>query len=117
MPRLVVETDVRVAMRDGVELAADGYHSDRREPAPVLVHRTPYDRLISNFSNIPADVLRLVRDGFAVAIQDTRGRGGSAGSFAPFAAEADDGADRSPGPRPSRGRTGASACSARRTWA
>src|SRR5580765_1026106 len=80
-------------MRDGVELAADVYRLDGPGPAPVLVHRTPYDRLISNFSNIPADVLRLVRSGFAVAIQDTRGRGGSGGSFTPFAAEADDGAD------------------------
>src|SRR5580765_1353339 len=80
-------------MRDGVELAADVYRLDGPGPAPALVHRTPYDRLISNFSNIPADVLRLVRSGFAVAIQDTRGRGGSGGSFTPFAAEADDGAD------------------------
>jgi putative CocE/NonD family hydrolase len=80
-------------MRDGVELAADVYRLDGREPLPTLLHRTPYDRLIGNFSNIPADVLRLVRDGFAVAIQDTRGRGGSGGSFTPFAAEAADGAD------------------------
>ena len=80
-------------MRDGVELAADVYRLDRPEPSPALVQRTPYDRSISAFSNLPADVLRLVRDGFAVVIQDTRGRYGSGGSFTPFAAEAEDGAD------------------------
>ncbi|PWU24914.1 MAG: X-Pro dipeptidyl-peptidase, partial [Candidatus Rokuibacteriota bacterium] len=63
------------------------------EPSPVLVHRTPYDRQISAFTNLPADVLRLVRDGFALVVQDTRGRGGSGGSFTPFADEAEDGAD------------------------
>jgi putative CocE/NonD family hydrolase len=91
--RIVVDTDVRVRMRDGVELAADVYRLERREPSPVLVQRTPYDRRISAFANLPADVLRLVRDGFAVVIQDTRGRYGSGGSFTPFAAEAHDGAD------------------------
>jgi len=91
--RIVVETDVRVPMRDGVELVADVYRPEVAGTVPVLVHRTPYDRQIAAFSNIPADFLRLVREGFAVVLQDTRGRAGSDGRFRPFADEADDGAD------------------------
>jgi putative CocE/NonD family hydrolase len=93
MPRIVIDPDVRVPMRDGVELAADVYRLDQGQSQPVLLFRTPYDRGIANFSNIPVDVLRLVYDGFAVVIQDTRGRHGSQGSFAPFTDDEDDGAD------------------------
>jgi putative CocE/NonD family hydrolase len=91
--RIVVEAGVSVPLRDGVELVADVYRLDRREPSPVLVHRTPYDRQISAFTNLPADALRLVRDGMALVVQDTRGRGSSGGTFTPFVGEAEDGAD------------------------
>ena len=42
--RLVVEHDIRVPMRDGVDLATDVYRLDDAPPGPVLLHRTPYDR-------------------------------------------------------------------------
>jgi len=93
VPRIVVDTDVRLPKRDGVELAADVYRLERREPSPVVIHRTPYDRRIASFSNIPADVLRLVQDGFAVVIEDTRGRHGSQGLFTPFTSEESDGGE------------------------
>ena len=42
--RFIVEHDVRVRMRDGVDLATDIHRPDDAAPHPVLLHRTPYDR-------------------------------------------------------------------------
>ena len=39
-----VEENVRVPMRDGVELAADIYRPVGEGPCPVLLSRTPYDK-------------------------------------------------------------------------
>ena len=43
------------------------------------------------------DTLRAVQAGYAVVVQDTRGRYASAGEFTPFVHEAADGAPRSRG--------------------
>ena len=49
---------------------------------PVLLHRTPYDRTDSfQHSGIVADPVWLARQGFAVLVQDTRGRFESGGEF------------------------------------
>ena len=39
---IVVDKDLRIPMRDGVELAADVYRPSDGRPAPTLVTRTPY---------------------------------------------------------------------------
>jgi putative CocE/NonD family hydrolase len=72
---------------------ADVYRPDVSERLPVLVHRTPYDKSVSAFTNVPVDVLRVVRAGYVVVVQDTRGRGVSGGLFTPFVDEAADGED------------------------
>lgn len=87
--RLLV-TDERVAMRDGVRLATDVVRVDDEQPRPVLLVRTPYSR--------PAvwqahDPVGFVRRGWAVVLQDVRGRGQSEGVFRPFHQEIDDGHD------------------------
>ncbi|WP_264201434.1 CocE/NonD family hydrolase [Streptomyces antimicrobicus] len=79
-------------MRDGVLLSADLYRPDTAEEVPVLVRRTPYGK-----SGAPGgasvDGLRLVRSGYALLVQDVRGRFGSGGAFEPYWHEAADGAD------------------------
>jgi putative CocE/NonD family hydrolase len=77
-----------VPMRDGVRLAADIYRVDDSQPSPVLLSRTPYNK-----ENINSEIMRFVKAGYVVVIQDVRGRYASEGEFVPHAQETDDGVD------------------------
>ncbi|MGY5309242.1 CocE/NonD family hydrolase [Nocardia gipuzkoensis] len=90
---LVVEKNLRVAMRDGVELATDVYRPATGGPFPTLLERIPYNKESYGMISGWVDVLRAAREGFAVVVQDTRGRYQSGGTFRPFADERTDGAD------------------------
>src|SRR6202044_80489 len=59
----------------------------------ALVQRLPYDKELSALCNHVCEVNRLVAGGYAVVIQDTRGRYRSEGTFTPFADDAADGVD------------------------
>lgn len=91
--RIIVEKDVMVAMRDGVRLATDVYRPEGATDAPALLQRTPYDKELSVFRNYTLELMQAVRAGYAVAVQDVRGRYASEGSFDPFAQDGHDGAD------------------------
>ena len=86
---LIVERDVEAEMRDGVVLRADVYRPDTSEPLPVLLQRTPYGKGWSQVSF----ALMAAERGYAVAIQDTRGRWASEGDGYPFVHEMNDGYD------------------------
>ncbi len=77
-------------MRDGVVLAADLISLDDEVPRPTLLIRSPYSRAASRAAEDPVS---LARQGFAVVIQDVRGRFDSEGHFEPFLQEGADGAD------------------------
>ncbi|WP_051406451.1 CocE/NonD family hydrolase [Williamsia sp. D3] len=89
--QVVIERDVEVPMRDGVILRADVYR-----PAdghwPVLLKRTPYDKNLPFGTLVDLDPMTAVLEGFAVVIQDVRGRASSDGRHQPFD-ERDDGYD------------------------
>ncbi|HIC88342.1 MAG TPA: CocE/NonD family hydrolase [Anaerolineae bacterium] len=87
---LIVERDVEVNMRDGVILRADVYRPDSEKPCPVLLQRTPYGK---GFADHPAFALMAAERGYAVVIQDTRGRWASDGDGYPFIHEKNDGYD------------------------
>ena len=90
MPKtILVERDVAMQTRDGVTLRADVYRPDTPEPLPVLLQRTPYGK---GFSQIPFALMAAER-GYAVVIQDTRGRWNSEGERYPFIYEKNDGYD------------------------
>lgn len=98
MPALLgPHTDIRaefgipVPMRDGVTLYADLYRPAGAAPLPVLLQRTPYDKSQARDGSL--DALRAASHGYAVVIQDTRGRYTSEGEFYPFLNEPDDGYD------------------------
>lgn len=91
--RIVIDRNVSVPMRDGEVLMADVYRPESRARLPTLVIRHPYDRELSIMLNTGFDVLRAVRAGYAVVVQDTRGRWASGGRFDPYRSEAVDGAD------------------------
>jgi putative CocE/NonD family hydrolase len=77
-------------LRDGVLLAADVYRplEDRRRPA--LLVRTPYGK--DGHRDEPI-VARALERGYAVVVQDVRGRYASAGSFDAYRHEGADGYD------------------------
>ncbi len=92
-PEVLIRPDVRVAMRDGVELATDLYlpAEDGRvvSPSSALLLRTPYNKGASN----NPQAMRWARRGYVVAIQDVRGRYASDGTFTAFLQEGVDGYD------------------------
>ncbi|HEU4702944.1 MAG TPA: CocE/NonD family hydrolase, partial [Conexibacter sp.] len=90
---ILIEKDVMVPMRDGVALATDVYRPQDASSVPALLQRLPYDKELSALCNGTVEVLQAVQAGYAVVVQDTRGRFGSEGRFDPFADEGADGAD------------------------
>jgi putative CocE/NonD family hydrolase len=89
---LKMEHNVAVAMRDGVTLYADIYRPEGAGPFPTILQRTPYDKTTS-LTNTMLDPIRAAKAGFAVVIQDTRGRHASEGEFYAFRDDIDDGYD------------------------
>src|SRR4051794_12687042 len=87
--RLLFE-DARVPMRDGTALATDLCVADDGEQHPVLLVRSPYGRASMRGFHDPA---AFARAGWAVVLQDCRGRFDSDGDFDPFHQEIDDGSD------------------------
>lgn len=94
----------RVPMRDGVHLATDLYlPADISGPLPVLLERTPYgkdaetrrERTAANPSPMRRGEVaaRFAEAGYAVVVQDCRGRFDSEGLFTKYLGEAHDGAD------------------------
>ena len=101
-------------MRDGTVLSADVYRPQGEESYPVLLQRTPYDKTLPAVG-LMADPLRLAGAGYAVVVQDTRGRFGSDGDSTSFATTSKMDTTRSSGAQHSRGRTAKWGCSACRT--
>jgi uncharacterized protein len=86
-----VERGVPVAMRDGVVLRADVLRPEGPGPFPVLVYRTPYGKKAAEDEY--TTFARAVDRGYAVVVQDVRGRFASAGEFDPYRNEGRDGFD------------------------
>lgn len=92
--RPVIDTGVEMTTRDGVVLVADVYRPAGDGRWPTLLHRTPYDRTDPTLvAAIVADPLWLARQGFAVVVQDVRGRFASGGAIDFAHQEHDDGYD------------------------
>ncbi|HLJ38455.1 MAG TPA: CocE/NonD family hydrolase [Steroidobacteraceae bacterium] len=105
---VVLESNVRVAMRDGVRLATDIYRPARGGQAvpgrfPTILERTPYGRNVTYFRDITANdptpktraavAAGYVRHGYVVIFQDCRGRHDSEGEFVKYLNEGPDGFD------------------------
>jgi putative CocE/NonD family hydrolase len=94
-----LDTDVEVPLRDGAQLAADLYLpiGAPAQLGTVLI-RTPYDRRTWRPDGNPKDWEQaelFVRQGFALVIQDVRGKWGSesAGDYHFYRSDRDDGCD------------------------
>jgi uncharacterized protein len=96
-PEVEVLSDLMLPMRDGVRLATDVYlPKSRREPIAALLTRTPYSKTqeppigrtgIAEFGRYFA------RAGYAVVVQDVRGRYASEGTWDFLGGDAEDGVD------------------------
>jgi uncharacterized protein len=84
---------LEVTLDDGVTLVADAWHptDTTAGPWPVLLQRLPYGRSVAS-TPVLAHPAWLARRGYAVVVQDCRGRGDSTGVFSPFVHEGLDGA-------------------------
>jgi uncharacterized protein len=90
---ILIEKNVMVPMRDGVRLATDVYRPTEGGPFPVLISRLPYNKELPMMAQAAIDTSRAVQAGYAVVLQDCRGRFASEGEFTPIFNEASDGAD------------------------
>jgi len=93
MTTILIDKNIMVPMRDGMRLATDVYRLDGAAPAPVLLARTPYNKERGVAGSVPFDIMRAVQSGYAVVIQDVRGRFASEGTFDAHSQEARDGVD------------------------
>jgi uncharacterized protein len=91
--RLTVERDVATPMRDGTVLYADVYRPHAAGRYPVILLRTPYNKALPRIAYLQLDPMRAASRGYALVVQDTRGRFASEGVFYPFRHEAEDGYD------------------------
>jgi putative CocE/NonD family hydrolase len=104
----VIRRSLRIPMRDRVHLAADLYLPGEDgvavdQPVPVILERTPYNKSGISRSETSRDrtdpltrteVAEYFSErGYAVVMQDCRGRFGSEGEFTKYVNEAQDGFD------------------------
>jgi uncharacterized protein len=87
-----LEKDVAVMMRDGTVLRADVRRPAKTGEYPVLIFRTPYGKSEGDPDNEKTFSEALKR-GYAMVIQDVRGRFASEGEFVAYRNEGKDGYD------------------------
>lgn len=88
---IVVEQGVPVPGAEGHTLNADLYRPAAPGRYPTLLMRLPYGTPIASSYNYRHPAWYAAH-GFAVVVQDVRGRGGSSGTFYPFRYDREDGA-------------------------
>jgi putative CocE/NonD family hydrolase len=86
---IVKSTDVSVPMRDGVRLSANIFRPETPGRYPTILVRTPYNK----GRDISPNYAPFVEHGYAVVVQDVRGRYASDGVFRPLEQEPADGDD------------------------
>lgn len=83
------ERNIMIPMPDGVRLATDLYRPVlAREPLATVMMRLPYDK--SDYAEVHHYARLFLRNGYAVVVQDMRGRFASEGIFSPYVNDADD---------------------------
>ena len=85
-----IERHKEIPMRDGVKLYADIYLPKNPGRYPTIVVRTPYG---VQRDGMHQTMVKYAQHGYAVVLQDVRGRYESDGKWEPFRDEANDGFD------------------------
>jgi uncharacterized protein len=84
---ILFQGDVMVAMQDGTKLAANIFRPKADGRYPVILMRSPYGKP----GEKAEEPRRYVAAGYAVVVQDCRGRGKSEGAWDPFRYDVEDG--------------------------
>ncbi len=87
------ESNQELPLRDGTKTYVDVFRPDAAGAFPGLLQRTPYDKGSSGSRSGTLDAVSAASRGYAVAIQDVRGRYSSGGEFYTFVNESNDGYD------------------------
>ena len=87
------ESNIPLMLRDGTITYVDVCRPDAAGGFPSLLMRTPYNKSETATRSSTLDIIRAAQRGYAVVIQDIRGRYESSGEFYPFVNEALDGRD------------------------
>jgi putative CocE/NonD family hydrolase len=80
---------VPIAMRDGVRLSTNVFLASERARVPAILLRTPYGK----GADITPYYQAFVEHGYAIVVEDVRGRYESEGAFQPLTQEVHDGDD------------------------
>ena len=87
------EPNSPLMLRDGTITYVDVFRPDASGGFPALLQRTPYDKSSPHSRTSALDGIRAAMQGYAVVIQDVRGRFSSDGEFYTFVDEMNDGYD------------------------
>ena len=85
-----IQLDLLIPMRDGVKLYAALYRPTKGDRFPVLLIRSPYSTQHPRYVDWS---VYFARSGYAVVMQDSRGRYESEGKWRPYIDETEDGYD------------------------
>ena len=91
---VTIRRELKIAMPEGVQLAADLFSPSSSRLYPTILIRTPYGRSqAAGLSGVLPDFIarRFAERGYNVLVQDVRGRFDSQGEFDPFVNESSDG--------------------------
>ncbi len=88
-PEIVKRLNVKVPMQDGVHLAANIFLPAQTGRFPTILVRTPYNK----GDDLPATFRLFLDHGYAMVVEDARGRYQSEGLFDPLGQEPKDGND------------------------
>ena len=89
---IVAEQNVAITMRDGVMLRANLFRPAKSGALPALLLRIPYNKDAAQ-TYVYAHPAWYARHGYAVLVQDSRGRYASEGEFYPLRCDGEDGYD------------------------
>ena len=83
------QPDVKVPMRDGVQLTANIWRPKTEGRYPVILLRSPYGKMDEKWD----EAKRYTAAGYVMIVEDCRGRGNSEGKWDPFCYDVEDGFD------------------------
>jgi len=119
----IVKQKIMVPMRDGVRLATDVYRPKTDEPVPIIFSRTPYNFNYWSKDNMKSYTFylahKVVKQGYALVVQNERGRYFSKGQWEILGAPRTDGYDaiKWMSEQPwSNGKVGLIGCSSTAEW-